>query len=116
MEPRSGFRMSELLKVAVAGLGRMGAVHALHLHELARETNGCELSALADIDVERARRFAAEVGCRVPIFSSVEELAASDACDAAVIVTPTENHRVHAATMIAVGKRVLLEKPLTGTL
>jgi myo-inositol 2-dehydrogenase/D-chiro-inositol 1-dehydrogenase len=66
--------------------------------------------------VASLRRFAAEVGCRVPIFSSVEELAASGSCDAAVIVTPTENHREHAATMIAAGKRVLLEKPLTGTL
>jgi predicted dehydrogenase len=33
-----------------------------------------------------------------------------------VVVTPTENHREHAALMIRSGHRVLLEKPLTGTL
>ena len=111
-----GIGMSEALKVAVAGLGRMGAVHALHLHELAVETGKCELAALAEPDTERARRFMAEVGRQVPVFSSIEELAKAGACDATVIVTPTENHREHAAVMVAAGSRVLLEKPLTGAL
>ena len=100
--------MGKLLKVAVAGLGRMGAVHARHLYELASERHGCELAALADLDIERGRRFNAEVGSQVPIFRSVEELAKAGVCDAAVIVTPTENHREHAAMLIAAGHRVLL--------
>ncbi len=108
--------MSKPLKVAVAGLGRMGTVHALHLHELSRETGGCELAALVDIDTERARRLLDEIGGQVPVFSTVEELAQAAVCDAAIIVTPTENHREHAATMLAANTRVLLEKPLTGTL
>lgn len=108
--------MSERLKIAVAGLGRMGTVHALHLYELACESHDCELAALAEIDAGRARRFIAEIGCEVPVFSSIEELAKSNAPDATVIVTPTEKHREHAAMMIASGNRVLLEKPLTGTL
>lgn len=108
--------MPESLKIAVSGLGRMGTVHALHVHELARDTQSCELAALADIDLEHARRFNAAIGRPVPVFPSLEELAKADVCDAAVIVTPTENHREHAAQMIAAGFRVLLEKPLTGTL
>ncbi len=108
--------MSEPVKLAVAGLGRMGTVHALHLHELARDTQQCELAALADVDVERARRFNAEIGREVPIFSSLEALAKAGVCDATVIVTPTDDHRENAATMIAAGHRVLLEKPLTGSL
>lgn len=108
--------MSQPLKVAVAGLGRMGAVHAFHLYELARDTGACEFSALAEIDAERARRFNDDLGCRVPIFRSVEDLAKADVCNATVIVTPTEKHREHAATLIAAGHRVLLEKPLTGNL
>jgi predicted dehydrogenase len=108
--------MSERLKVAVAGLGRMGSVHLLHLHELARETDKCEVAALADLDLERARRLSTELGCEVPIFSSIEELAERKVCDAAVIVTPTDSHRQHAAMMVAAGRRVLLEKPLTGSL
>jgi myo-inositol 2-dehydrogenase/D-chiro-inositol 1-dehydrogenase len=104
------------LKVAVAGLGRMGVVHALHVHELARDTQACELVAVADLDANRAKSFLADVGRNVPIFSSVDELAKAGVCDATVIVTPTDSHRDHAATLIAAGHRVMVEKPLTGTL
>jgi len=106
--------MPKPLKIAVAGLGRMGQIHALHVAELARDTQSCELAALADLDTERARRIAGDIGCDVPIFSSIEDLARAKICDAAVVVTPTENHRAHAALMIQTGHRVLLEKPLTG--
>ncbi len=108
--------MSAPLKVAVAGLGRMGIIHALHLSELARETSDCELAALADGNVAHARQVAADLGCNVPIFASVDELARAGVCDATVVVTPTDRHREHATTLIAAGHRVLLEKPLTGTL
>jgi predicted dehydrogenase len=107
--------MPERLKVAVAGLGRMGQIHALHVAELARETGLCELAALADLDPERARRVAQQIGCETPIFSSIEDLARAGVCNATVIVTPTEDHRAHAALMIEHGHRVMLEKPLTGT-
>ncbi|MGC2661458.1 MAG: Gfo/Idh/MocA family oxidoreductase [Bryobacteraceae bacterium] len=108
--------MSGPLRLAVAGLGRMGAIHALHVHELARDTAACELVAIAEADPTRAHRFLQETGLNVPVFSSVEELAKSGVCQATVIVTPTESHRAHATALIAAGHRVLLEKPLTGTL
>ena len=108
--------MSQPLKVAVAGIGRMGAIHALHVDELARETGACALSAIADPDTARACRLAEENHWDIPIFSSVSELAGSRAAEATVIVTPTANHREHAAGLIKAGQRVLLEKPLTGTL
>jgi len=94
----------------------MGTVHAFHLHELARDTQACELAAFADRDTERARRLSDEFGLRIPIFSSIEELAKAGVCDATVVVTPTDHHREHATALIASGHRVLLEKPLTGTL
>ncbi|HEY3457056.1 MAG TPA: Gfo/Idh/MocA family oxidoreductase [Bryobacteraceae bacterium] len=108
--------MTKPLKIALAGLGRMGSVHALHLHELARDTQTCELAGIADLDTARARRFCDEIGIRVPVFASIDELADAGVCNATVIVTPTNNHREHAARLIAAGHRVLLEKPLTGTL
>ncbi|HEY6990199.1 MAG TPA: Gfo/Idh/MocA family oxidoreductase [Bryobacteraceae bacterium] len=108
--------MTKPLKIALAGLGRMGTVHALHLHELARDTQTCELAGIADLDTARARRFCEEIGIRVPVFATVDELADAGVCNATVIVTPTNNHREHAARLIAAGHRVLLEKPLTGTL
>jgi myo-inositol 2-dehydrogenase / D-chiro-inositol 1-dehydrogenase len=106
----------EPLKVAVAGIGRMGAVHALHVLERAAETNICTLAALADCDLDRARQFATQNRCDVPLFSSVDELAKANICSATIIVTPTDHHREHATRLIETGQRVLLEKPLTGTL
>lgn len=108
--------MPEALKVAVAGLGRMGAIHALHVHELARDTQTCQLTAVAEPDSERAQRFLSEIGQDLPIFSSVDELAQAKVCEAAVVVTPTGDHQQHSATLISAGYRVMLEKPLTGTL
>jgi predicted dehydrogenase len=108
--------MPEPLKIALAGVGRMGTLHALHAIELERETGACVVAAIVDIDTEKARRFADENGCNAPIFASVAELAASDVCEATFVVTPTEFHREHATALIKAGHRVLLEKPLTGTL
>jgi myo-inositol 2-dehydrogenase/D-chiro-inositol 1-dehydrogenase len=108
--------MPEPLKVAVVGVGRMGVIHALHVHELAQETGSCALAALVDADVERARRCAASLGADVPIFGSIDELIKARLCNAAVVVTPTDSHREHATQLIAAGYRVLLEKPLTGEL
>jgi myo-inositol 2-dehydrogenase/D-chiro-inositol 1-dehydrogenase len=108
--------MSEPLKIAVVGVGRMGVIHALHVHELAQESGHCALAALVDVDVERARHFAANIGCDVTVLASIEELIHADLCNATVIVTPTESHRQHAGKLIAAGHRVLLEKPLTGAL
>ena len=108
--------MPEPLKIAVAGIGRMGAIHALHVHHLEREPGSCVLAALADSNLDHARGFAAQVGANVPIFASIKELADARVCSATVIVTPTENHREHATTLVNAGHRVFLEKPLTGSL
>lgn len=112
----TGAQMPEPLKLAIAGIGRMGVVHALHAYELTRDSAECSLAALADEDVARARRFADAHGLTVPCFASVEELAGARVCDAVVVVTPTDKHREHAAALIETGHRVLLEKPLTGAL
>src|SRR6266478_5678412 len=108
--------MTEKLRVAVTGIGRMGPIHALHVHELAQEKGDCVLSALVDMNVERARTVAADIGCDAQVFASVEDLLKSGASDATVVVTPTGSHREHAATLVGAGQRVLMEKPLTGTL
>jgi myo-inositol 2-dehydrogenase/D-chiro-inositol 1-dehydrogenase len=108
--------MPEPLPIAVVGLGRMGVIHALHAHELSQEGGGCTLAALVDQQPERAGRFASEIGRNIPVFSSIGDLVRAGVCQASVIVTPTENHRENAAELIAAGHRVLLEKPLTGTL
>src|SRR5438045_218467 len=108
--------MSEPLKVAVVGVGRMGVIHALHVHELAQETGRCTLAAIVDTDVERARTYRAHIGSNAPVLGSIDELIRSGLCNAAVVVTPTDRHRDDAAQLITAGLRILLEKPLTGDL
>ncbi len=94
----------------------MGAIHALHVHELEKESGRCSLAAIVDAGIGRAHRCAQEIGASVPVFSSIDGLISSGAAQASVIVTPTGGHRENAAQLIAAGHRVLLEKPLTGTL
>lgn len=98
----------------MAGLGRMGAVHLLHIRELERETGACELAAVVDPDTARARRALAATGGDAPVFDSIERLAGAGVCDATLLATPTALHREHAMQLIRAGQRVLLEKPLTG--
>ena len=69
--------MPDCLKVAVAGLGRMGQIHAQNLYDISRETGGCAIVALVDENIERARRFAADNDFRPAIFASIDELADS---------------------------------------
>ena len=104
------------LKIAIVGLGRMGTVHAMHVLELAAESNGCTLAALVDSNPERARLFAEQNAVSAPVFSSVDELIKADVCDATIVVTPTDLHREHATNLLEAGHRILLEKPLTGSL
>src|SRR4051812_457196 len=94
----------------------MGQIHALHVKELAAETGTCTFAAAADTDTDRAGRVLDELGLNIPLFGSIGELAASRTCDAVVVVTPTDNHRGNAEVLIERGHRILLEKPLTGTL
>lgn len=109
--------MSNPIRLAVVGVGRMGAVHALHVSELARETGACVLSAIVDQNLDRARAIRQKLGAgSVPVFASVEELVAAKGSDASLVITPTESHRQNATVLIEAGQRVLLEKPLTGTL
>ena len=107
--------MPEPLKIAVAGLGRMGSVHAKNVIQTARETGVHTLAALIDSDNSRLHRFAEENGCNVPLFESIEDFANADICRATLIATPTDKHREHAALLVRAGHRVLVEKPLTGT-
>ncbi len=107
--------MSERPAVAIVGVGRMGWVHATHMWRL-DQAGLCRMAAVVDIDTDKANRFVSRSGCGAQVFGSVEELIAANVCDATMIVTPTALHRQHAEMLVRAGQRVLLEKPLTGTL
>jgi myo-inositol 2-dehydrogenase/D-chiro-inositol 1-dehydrogenase len=94
----------------------MGMIHALHIHELALESGLCRLTCVSTTDPKTADVFHSLTGTSTPVFDNIEALAESGLIDAAVIATNTPLHREHALMMIRAGRRVFLEKPLTGTL
>jgi myo-inositol 2-dehydrogenase / D-chiro-inositol 1-dehydrogenase len=104
------------LRLAVVGLGRMGRIHALHADELSRETGLCELVAVSTLDRGQAEAFLAQASTKIPVFSSIQDLADARICDAVVIATNTSLHEEHATLMLEAGVKVFLEKPLSGTL
>jgi UDP-N-acetylglucosamine 3-dehydrogenase len=91
-------------RVALVGLGRMGKNH---LRVLA-ETPGLEVAAVVD------PRAPAPVDLKVPYLRTTRELRAID-FDAAVIASPTESHQEVALELVAMGKHLLVEKPLAST-
>jgi predicted dehydrogenase len=102
--------MSAVPKVVVFGTGALGKEHARIYSELAR-TGVVELAGVHDVRSEAARAVADKVGTVVlPTLA-----AAIEACDAASVVTPTVTHHAVASQLLAAGKHVLVEKPMTDT-
>jgi predicted dehydrogenase len=96
-----------MLKVAVAGVGHLGKIHA----KLWKEVERAELVGVFDVDRDEARRVAALHDVRA--FETIDELLS--AVDALSIVTPTFAHHETAMRAIDAGKHVLIEKPITTT-
>lgn len=112
--------MSNRLRVAVAGVGRIGVFHARHVQELAAERADCVLAAVVDRHADTAARVAAELqaaqGEAIQAFASPEALVAGGAADAVVVASRTADHRRDTTALVTGGLRVLLEKPLADTL
>ena len=112
--------MSDPIKLAVVGVGRIGGYHARHIQELADEGVACELVAVVDGHADRAGRVAAALQPDqqrdIQAFTGTDDLVQAHVADAAVIASGTESHATVARTLIDAGMRVLLEKPLTDTL
>jgi predicted dehydrogenase len=98
------------IRVAVLGVGSLGQNHARLYAELAKVPQcGIEFAGVYDTNADTARKIAAKHNARV--FNSVAEAAA--ASDAINIVTPTTTHFELAKQLLAQGKHVLVEKPMT---
>jgi len=93
------------LRVGVVGVGHIGKNHARLYAELA----GAEFAAIHDTNPKTAGQIAEVFG--VTAASSLEEFA--DQVDAASIATPTSTHYEIARELLARGKHLLIEKPIT---
>ncbi|MBM3876867.1 MAG: Gfo/Idh/MocA family oxidoreductase [Verrucomicrobia bacterium] len=99
---------SEKLRVAVLGAGSLGKEHARLYAELAA-SGAVEFAGVFDVNAESARKVAEK--CRTRVFDSAD--AAAAAADAVSIVTPTTTHFALARSLLAQGRHVLVEKPMT---
>jgi myo-inositol 2-dehydrogenase/D-chiro-inositol 1-dehydrogenase len=97
------------LRVAVLGVGMMGADHVARLYS---RISGAQVVAVSDAFAEKAREVAATVpGCRV-IDHPLDAIADPDV-DAVVIATPGQFHQEQVLACIERERPVLCEKPLT---
>src|SRR5580698_7064154 len=96
------------VKVAVLGTGSLGQHHARIYSEL-HAASEVEFTGIYDAHAETARKIAEKH--KLHVFASIAEAAA--ASDALNIVTPTTTHFDIAKQLLAQGKHVLVEKPMT---
>jgi predicted dehydrogenase len=100
--------MSTKLKVAVIGVGSLGKEHARIYASLAA-AGVIEFSGVHDAAPLNAARIAEKFG--VPVFATLNSALAG--AEAFSVVTPTVTHFAIADALLAAGKHVLLEKPMT---
>lgn len=100
--------MTEKVRVGVLGTGALGRHHA----RLYKECEGADLVGIFDRDTERAQAVADEIGTK--IYESEAALAAD--VEALSIAVPTNFHHDVAMEMLALGKHLLIEKPITETI
>jgi predicted dehydrogenase len=93
------------LRVGVVGVGHIGSNHA----RLYAEIPSAEFSAIYDVDLGKANAIAKKY--RVTPAQSPDEFA--EKVDAASIATPTNTHYEVARSLLARGKHLLIEKPIT---
>ena len=95
------------VSIGVIGTGSMGADH---VRKLSGRIAGARVSAVFDVDRERASAVAESAGAKA--FGSAEELIESSDTDAVVIVSPGPLHPEQTLACFTAGKPVLCEKPL----
>ena len=94
------------LRVGLAGLGRMGRIHAANL---AWRCPSARLVAVTDADAGVAARVGAELG--VPAAPSYEDLLSD--VDAVALATPTATHAELVTRAAGAGRDVFCEKPVS---
>ena len=95
------------LRIAIAGTGMIGTVHA----DAARRA-GARVVGVSASTGERAKSAAARLGAERS-FDSSEDLVAADDVDVVHICTPNDLHGPLVRLALAAGKHVVCEKPLS---
>jgi myo-inositol 2-dehydrogenase/D-chiro-inositol 1-dehydrogenase len=98
------------MRIGVAGVGRIGTMHATNLAALAQ----VDEVLVADPVPGRAELVATELGDQVKAVAGVGDLL--DTCDGVLVATPTDTHPVLVRQCLANRTPVLCEKPIAANL
>jgi predicted dehydrogenase len=105
--PEDFYTMTDTIRVGVVGVGHLGKHHA----RIYSENPRCELTAIADVDEDRAKHLAKQYGAKA--FAKASDL--YDRVDAVSIAVPTSLHHEVASGFLSHGIHCLVEKPITKT-
>lgn len=100
--------MAEKKKFGIIGCGRIAQRHAEHIY------NRAELTAVCDIDKEKAESLAKKYSAR-PYYSITEMLTQETGLDVVAICSPNGLHAEHAIAALHAGYHVICEKPMALT-
>ena len=100
--------MTRRVRIGLAGLGRMGRIHAANL---SGRCPSAELACVFDADADTTRQVADQFG--VPPAESFDEILADGTVDAVAIATPTQAHAGLSVRASQAGKHVFCEKPIS---
>ena len=100
--------MAEPLRIAVLGVGLMGA---FHVDALSRRIRGAQVAVVNDLFTDKAAEVAGRVGARV--VGDPKEAISDPEVDAVLIASPGAAHEAQVNACLEAGVPVLCEKPLT---
>lgn len=93
-------------KVGLIGIGHMGSFHLAILNSIAEKIN---FVGVYDLNQQKAKQLCE--GKNFKSFSSIDDLLSET--EAVILATPTETHYSIAKKILASGKHLLVEKPIT---
>jgi myo-inositol 2-dehydrogenase/D-chiro-inositol 1-dehydrogenase len=99
------------LKIACAGLGRMGKRHALHFLNRTPRAELVAASTPDDTEIQWAKQHLEPFGVR--LYKDYDEMLKQEGLEAVVIASVTTVHADQAIKAIEVNLHVLCEKPLS---
>ena len=98
--------MTKPIRTALIGAGYIADWHA----EALKMTPGAELTAVCDLSEGAAKALAQAHGAKA--FTDLNEMLASNICDAVHILTPPDSHAALAKICLEAGVHCLIEKPV----
>ncbi len=104
--------MKEVMRIGIAGVGKLGEYHTGLLKEIAATSQDVTLAGVFDLNPSRLQEIGKKYSVRT--FGSIDEMA--EACDAAIVATTTSSHHAISRQLLQAGVNLFIEKPITATL